>query len=87
MSRAEIAGIVFGSLLFGITFMIGICFCFYFSVKAKKPCIRSKSCEIQEASMKLSYSAVENSNYDSACTDSEQDDKFDCHHYQPVVST
>ena len=70
-----------GSLLFAIICLIGVCYGIYFSAKAKKPCVKSDTSDIHESSIKLNYSAVEN--YDSTCTDSEQEDRFDRYHYQP----
>ena len=81
ISTAGIAGIVAGSFLFAMICLIGTCYSIYFSVKAKKPCVKPEPSEIRESSIKLNYSAVEN--YDSTCTDSEQEDRFDHNHYQP----
>ena len=78
ISAATIAGIVIGSLSFAVICLCGICFGVYFSVKAKKPCVKQESSPIHESSIKLNYSAVENY---SSTTDSEQEERLDC--YQP----
>ena len=80
-STASITGIIVGSLLFGMICLFGVCCGIYFCARAKKPCFKSKSLEDSESSVKLNYSAVNNS--DGTCTDSEQEEKFDHSHYQP----
>ena len=77
LSTASITGIIVGSLVFGMICLFGVCCGIYFSARAKKPCFKSESLD-PESSVKLNYSAVENS--DGTCTDSEQEEKFD---YQP----
>ena len=78
--RANIAGIVAGSILFGLICLLGTCVGIYFGVKAKKPCVKPEPSADHESSIKLNYSAVIESN-DSTYTDSEQEERFN--NYQP----
>ena len=80
--RANIAGIVVGSILFGLICLLRTCVGIYvlWHEKVKKPCVKPEPSADYESSIKLNYSAVIMNN-DSTYTDSEQEERFK--NYEP----
>ena len=56
--RVNIAGIVVGSILFGLICLLGTCVGIYFGMTAKKPCVKPEPSVEYESPIKLNYLAI-----------------------------